>query len=1323
LFKLEQKHWRIISRRFWGTVFALLIALAVCVQLGRQAFPLLKDYKDEIAGYFGKRLGMIIELDSVNSDWSGLRPKLSLKNVVIKSRDGRTVFKIRDAVAELSIITSILDRRFSWRQLVFDGFETALVQDEDGKWSIPGMPQFSEDAAEGSRIRVDNLYDVFIFGRRIKITQAKFALEHYQGKSSAIVIPNISIENDRDFHRILASLDVGSVDKTMSLVVEGHGDPRGENFLANGYFELKGFPTQNMIGVIAMPGLQVGEDGHMTNLRLWFRSDATKGVTLQGEISTQGELNVTSGEYRLPRRVEAKITGKMNREKGWQLSLKDFQSHWKEISSPIVNFTAYGNFRGVSGIRLQEIDIKPWTDLALHVGLNSIVEKYLKTINPRGTLKDLDIAFKDKEDGYLAITANVEKGESEAIMGAPALGNVNGFLSMNLLGGSFDIAVDDGLMVALPKVYYDPLYFEQASGQIRWEIDLEKKFTYISSGLLTVTNPEEQGKGFLHLSLPFSKKYGEQMMTLSLGIENTLAKNHRKYVPKTIPKHLYRWLNTSIKQGHIKNARFLYHGSVDAGPAVQPTIQLSGEIHDGGLVFDPQWPKLEGVTGSLTLENNSLDVRIDKASISGNSVYDTKIRLVDDKTMHGQALSIAGSLAGDVKAAMVLLKNSPIKKHIGSTFDTWDTSGGVSAKIDLLIPLNPESEGLSQRVDVGFSKAQVKIPNLKLSIDDIAGKLYFHSDKGIFTSNLSGTIWDKKFSSTIKSPLNNQGGRDTIISFVGNLEIEDLYKWTERPELRFTQGESQVEGHLFIPGEFAEKPFEIDVISSLQGVKINLPEPFHKDFEEKTSFSARIRFFDTDEEYQFNLTDSHRFTFLSAADNSVSAKIEINTVDNSPDTFDPIEKTDGFDISGHLRHFNLEQWIAVKDQYFSYVDEMGSNEGVSDQVAARYDVQIDKFLLGTVEIRDLEISGKRQTPFWLMNVKSELLAGRVVVPVDDRPIALDLDYLRIDGEPVGSSSEGETRSVLADIDLSRIVALDFSTEEFSLGDTNFGAWDFKLRPIQGGIVIHDIYAVTKGMRIGNDDVGAEFVWLKDGEQQSSQFSGVVAADNLADVFGAWGKQKLLESESAFIDIDAQWPGAPDEVTLQTVTGIISLDVRNGSFNRVAGSDENDLLRLIALFNFDTILRRLRLDFSDLTAQGYAYDSVQGNLDFRDGIIYLTDPLIVKSSSSNMQLAGTVDVIKEKLDGEMVVTLPVASNIAVATALVVGLPAALGVYVMSKLFKKQVDRASSLNVQVKGGWEDPKVKVKKIFDIDAANRRGKEIKHKAAQENSDTTATP
>jgi len=168
---------------------------------------------------------------------------------------------------------------------------------------------------------------------------------------------------------------------------------------------------------------------------------------------------------------------------------------------------------------------------------------------------------------------------------------------------------------------------------------------------------------------------------------------------------------------------------------------------------------------------------------------------------------------------------------------------------------------------------------------------------------------------------------------------------------------------------------------------------------------------------------------------------------------------------------------------------------------------------------------------------------------------------------------------------------------------------------------------------------------------------------------------MLTSTSSNMDIQIQWDGAPDEIALENLTGVVKLDLRRGRFIRGATVGENPLLKLIGLFNFDTLARRLRLDFSDLNPEGMAYESVTGELLFVEQTIKIKSPLLVDTG-----------------------------NLTVAAALTGGIPIAVGVYVLGKVFKNQVDKASSIRYNIRGSWDDPKVKFDKVFEDTVTNTR-------------------
>ena len=168
-------------------------------------------------------------------------------------------------------------------------------------------------------------------------------------------------------------------------------------------------------------------------------------------------------------------------------------------------------------------------------------------------------------------------------------------------------------------------------------------------------------------------------------------------------------------------------------------------------------------------------------------------------------------------------------------------------------------------------------------------------------------------------------------------------------------------------------------------------------------------------------------------------------------------------------------------------------------------------------------------------------------------------------------------------------------------------------------------------------------------------------------------------------------------------GTIDVRMRKGRFLAASGS-ATGALKMLGIFNFENIIRRLRFDFSDLFSSGVSFDKMGGEFAFSDSTLTLSDPLEITSPSSRFLTFGSVDLIQEQLDMELIATLPIASNLPWIAALISGLPAAAGVYLVSKLFTKQLERFSSAIYRVEGPWADPAVNFQRIFDNTAAQKK-------------------
>src|SRR5690606_15256613 len=114
-------------------------------------------------------------------------------------------------------------------------------------------------------------------------------------------------------------------------------------------------------------------------------------------------------------------------------------------------------------------------------------------------------------------------------------------------------------------------------------------------------------------------------------------------------------------------------------------------------------------------------------------------------------------------------------------------------------------------------------------------------------------------------------------------------------------------------------------------------------------------------------------------------------------------------------------------------------------------------------------------------------------------------------------------------------------------------------------------------------------------------------------------------------------------------------------------------------------RRLRLDFSDLFGKGLSYDRIKGELSATEGVYLTKEPITITGPSSNLELDGRLDMVRDRIDAKLLVTLPVSNNLPLA-ALIAGAPAIGGaLFVVDKLLGDRVARFASVQYKVEGPW--------------------------------------
>ena len=233
-------------------------------------------------------------------------------------------------------------------------------------------------------------------------------------------------------------------------------------------------------------------------------------------------------------------------------------------------------------------------------------------------------------------------------------------------------------------------------------------------------------------------------------------------------------------------------------------------------------------------------------------------------------------------------------------------------------------------------------------------------------------------------------------------------------------------------------------------------------------------------------------------------------------------------------------------------------------------------------------------------------------------------------------------------------------------------------------------AATNGVTV--DAAGR---WSLDSDGQPyTHLIGDVSAQSAGNLMEVWGVEPSLSSKKAKAKVDITWPGSPVEFGIKRVVGSVDAHLSEGRFLNVSS---NAAGKLWGALNFETLLRRLQLNFDDLRESELVYDKVDANFRLRDGRMSIIK-LEMDAPAIEMKATGIIDLNQELLDMGLNVTVPVARNLVIPAAVIGGVPAAATAYVVEKMFGSQFDKLTTIKYGIRGNFEKPIVEVKDSFNI-------------------------
>ena len=1257
-----------LTRWGLGLCALVLVLMAVYVSLGRELAPLVAEYRSEVETKASEALGMPLQIGELKGSWSGFAPILSAHDVTVG--EGANALHLDQVRAIPDLWASLLARDVRLARLELDGLKISLKQGDDGNWALEGLP-----VKDDQPLDPEQLLNRMQMIQQLSVLDSQVTLQPWGESPLTLTYVGLSLKTGAARQRLDVRLTL----------------PDGQPVAMSLRSRIRASEWKD-------GEVEVYASLPQSDWSKWLPETLTQQWNFS-EIKAGGELWVTWGKGALQSaavRVNApRLKGAYAERKPIQINNLALNGYFQRsaegmlvtVDSLAMNLgenrwesrlqfkqtTAADSTQNLWHLQADRLDLTPLTPLLnalapLPEGVATVVERLNVTGGLRNVL--IDVKPNATDDSRFSFAANLDHVGFDAYHGAPAARNVSGSISGDLGHGELRMDSKD-FMLHLDPIFAKPWQYIQANATLTWKLDKES-FTLVAP-YLKVLGEEGKIAGDFLIRLFFDGAR-EDYMDLRVGMVEGDGRYTAKYLPTVLSPALDEWLRTAILKGAVDQGFFQYQGSLNHGAQeTARSISLFFKVHDAELAFQPGWPHVGKVTGDVFVEDSGVRVLASQGQLLDTQVRDIYVNIPHAPAGQNSHLFLDGAFAGGLGDGLKILKEAPI--GTAETFAGWEGEGDLQGKLKLDIPL-ARGEQPKILVDFKTAKARLQLPDPPLELTQLKGDFRFDSSKGLSGQNISARAFDKPVTAQIFAE-GREGKLNTRVSASGQVEVKKLSEWLSVTQPLPVSGVIPYQLQLTLNGADSQ----LMVNSSLRGVTVDLPAPFGLSADAGRDTSFRMTLQGEERRYWVNYGELANFTFAAPANNFANGRGELFLGNGNA----MLPGAKGLRIRGTLSELDVGPWQDLVSKYVG--QDPGGN---AKQLLSGADIKVGKLSAFGTTLDQAAVQLTRKPSAWALQLDSQQVKGNASFPdAKAAPMVINLQTVRLPAPDPTVLADENSPDPLASVDPKKIPALDIIINQLYQGNDLVGAWSLKVRPTAKGIALNSLDMGLKGILLQGSGG-----WEGAPGASSSWYKGRISGKNLADVLKGWGFAPSVTSQEFHLDVDGRWPGSPAWLATKRFSGTLDASLNEGQFVEVEGSAQ--ALRVFGLLNFNSIGRRLRLDFSDLFGKGLSYDRVKGLLVATNGVYVTREPIRLTGPSSTIELNGTLNMVADQIDAKLMVTLPVTNNLPIA-ALIVGAPAIGGaLFLIDKLIGDRVSRFASVKYTVKGPWKEPKITFDKAF---------------------------
>lgn len=1240
----------------WLGLAATAVLLAVLVTLLRFGSPWLASWQQQWLDRLSSEQQLTLEVGRLGLRWQDYGPVLVVNEVSLHPQDAPAI-TLRRALVSVQLWQSLRQWRPVLNELTLDGLRLPLnLSGERDAAQAPDLSWLPQLALEGVE--------------RFSLNDALLVVTTPQQDLFELHLPALYWQNSPGLHQGQGRLGFGS-DANQQVRLSSRFTGPLDRLDGSIYLHADEVDASAVLSRIRPADSAVSADLDFELWLEWQQGRFSAGLLDLGENRLRWgddhQVSIDGG------RVQWQPTAA-----GWQLASSDVDISVDGDAWPSWHLQLDRQQDRLHGY----LDRLTFTDLALLAQWGESFwpasARQLAGIAPRGHLTNLYFSSSAAGDDW-RWQGELEDVSTRAFEWTPQTRGLNGHFLLAADHGQLSLNQQAAADWVYDGAFREPWPMQRLLAEVRWQKQPDGWLLW--SDTLAVNTADLALQGWFSLQLPHR---GAPLLSTSARVDVLRAERAFSYFPEPLMgTRLVNYLQGAIRGGQADGAEVLWYGRLKGFPYHDDSgiFQARVPLRQAEFRFDPHWQPLTDLSLDLLFENDGLYMQGPEGRLG-----EVNARAIDARIVplnKAAKLELSANIAGAGEAVTAYLQSSPLATSVGTTLEQVQVTGPLTGRLALDIPLHGGPVAVEGQVD--FARNRVRVKPLDLPLEEVSGRLLFDERQTRFEGVQAN--WNGQPLQLDYRGQQTAAGYEVGIDMSGRLQAAELAR--VYAPLQALDGAADWRGKLKLTlAEQGKLDYRFQADSALQGLTSRLPSPLGK--AGKQPWPSHLEVTGDGQQARIELTLGEQIRGLAGVGFGPNGAHVQRLWLSAGAGVQPTLPRAPLDIAVRVPDLPLDDWLTLlKDVQPAFSH---SNASVASKASPRItwptpyrvSVQASRARLWQYPLNQLRLTvGPGKEARQQLSVTAEQADGTLSWG-GARP--LQAQFTRLWLTPNTSAADAvppvKPAAVPDGINPGRLPAVQFQCDDCRWQQLALGKVAFELRPQpeQNGVQLTELSLDGPLLQ-----ARANGQWLQHQSGDLSRLEWQSSTPSLQRLWQAVGKESPFSETPARLEGQLRWLDVPWRPDLSTLNGRIGADTDAGVLREVNDRGAG----LLSVLSMESILRRLRLDFRDVFAQGFYFDRISASGELQNGVLQ-NDDLALDGAAGNLRGSGRVDLGAEQLDYRLEFTPNLTGNLPVLAAFAVTPVTGLYVLALSKVLGPVVEVFTRIRYQIDGPLDQPRV---------------------------------